>query len=69
MRQKCDSLPYSVHQWMENLILPHFDPNIRSLGLIEAKIFPKLRNMGNYCHGCDFIMDIHDAKGKKGKNI
>ena len=25
-----------------------------SLGLLEAKIIPKLRTTGNYCHGCDF---------------
>ena len=25
-----------------------------SLGLLEAKIIPKLRTMGNYCHGCYF---------------
>ena len=23
-----------------------------SLGLLEAKIIPKLRTMRNYCHGC-----------------
>ena len=39
---------------MGNLILPPFDPKIRSLGLLKAKIFPKLRTLGNYCHGCDF---------------
>ena len=25
-----------------------------SLDLLEAKIIPKLRTMGNYCHGCYF---------------
>ena len=25
-----------------------------SQGLLEAKIIPKWRTMGNYCHGCYF---------------
>ena len=25
-----------------------------SVGPLEAKIIPKLRTPGNYCHGCDF---------------
>ena len=52
MRQKCDILPYSVDQWIGNWILPQFDPKISSLGLIEAKIIPKLRTTGNYCNFC-----------------
>ena len=54
MRQKCNILPYSVDQWIGNWILPHFDPKMSSLGLLEAKIIPKLRTTGNYCHGCYF---------------
>ena len=54
MRQKCDILPYSVDQWIGNLILPHFDPKLSSLGLLEAKIITKLRPTGNYCHGLNF---------------
>ena len=36
--QKYDMLPYSVHQWIGNLILPYFDPTISSLGPLVAKI-------------------------------
>ena len=25
-----------------------------SLGLLEAKIIPKLKTLASYCHGCDF---------------
>ena len=53
MRQKCNILPFSVHQWIGNLNLPHFDPQMSPLGLLEAKIIPKLRNTGNNCHCCD----------------
>ena len=52
--QKYGNLPYSVHQWIGNFILSHFDPKMSSLGFLEAKIILKLRTMGNYCHGCDF---------------
>ena len=45
-RQNCGKTPYSVHQWIGNWILPHFDPKMSSLGLLEAKIIPKLRIMG-----------------------
>ena len=48
MQQKCDILPYG------NWILPHFDPKISSLGLLEAKIIPKWRTTGSYCHDCYF---------------
>ena len=55
MRQKCGNSPYSVHQWIRNWILPHFDPKMGSLGLLEAKIIPKWRNPGSYCHCCDLL--------------
>ena len=33
------------YQWIQNDILPHFDPRISSLGLLGAKIIPKRRTM------------------------
>ena len=41
LRQNCGKAPYSVQQWIGNLILPHVDPKMSSLGLLEAKIIPK----------------------------
>ena len=41
--RKCRILPYGVHQWIGNGILPHFDPKTISLGLLEDK---KLQNKG-----------------------
>ena len=54
MRQKCGNSSYSVHQWIGNWILPHFDPKISSLGLLEAKIIAKWSTPGSYYHCCDF---------------
>ena len=45
---------YSFHQLIDNLILSHFYPKKRFGGLLDAKINPKLRSLGNYCHGFDF---------------
>ena len=58
MRQKCDILPYSVDQWIGNLILPYFDPKMSSLGLPEAKIIPNVRTLGIYCHNCFFVVVV-----------
>ena len=55
MRQKCGNSPCSAHQWIRNWILPHFDPKLSSLGLLEAKIIVKWRVPGSYCHCCDFL--------------
>ena len=41
MGQKCGNSPYSVHQGIRNLILPHFDPKMSFLGPLEAEIIPK----------------------------
>ena len=50
--------PCGVHQWIQNLIIPQFDPKIRSLGLLEAKINPKLRVTGIYCNSCYFVVVV-----------
>ena len=50
LRKNCEKkTPYCVNQWIANINLPHFDLKMSSL---EAKIIPKLRATGNYCHGC-----------------
>ena len=50
--------PMYVHQLIGNLIITHFDPKMGSLGLLEAKINPKQRSMGNYCHDCFFVVVV-----------
>ena len=58
---KLRKTPYSVHQWIGNSILPHFDPKRISLYLLEAKIIPKLRTTDTYCHGwyiCGFVSGL-----------
>ena len=52
--QKWHIFLYSVHHWIGNLTLPHFHPKMSSLCLLEAKINPKVRTMGIYCHCCEF---------------
>ena len=36
---------FSIYQWIGNCILPQFDHNMSSLGLLEAKINLKQRTM------------------------
>ena len=54
--------PYIVHRWIENRILPHLDPRMSSLCLLEAKVTQKQA----CCKGCRsrlFPMQLHQ-KGK-----
>ena len=54
MRSKCKILPYRVHQWSGNSILPNLDPKMRALCLLEANI--KKRTMANYCRDFFFVV-------------